>query len=265
MSAPEPVLPPPEAPHALGASRRPPVPGPPVAAVLTGSRRPAPATALGAVAVGFRRYSVSTGAVLGAAVVWLAVLALTGLSLFAAARGLGFVDSELVARTGRSMSRAVLTFEGRIFTATIGAVPATLALIACSSGGLRLVRTGAVRFADFFTVPRGVPTLAFIGLGAAVALVGALTFGGGAAAGLVFIFAGPAFVDSPRSALGAYRTSALLVGSRFWQTLLLAVLASVIAAGGFLVFLVGALWTLPAAGLAVVALYCGLRREMITA
>ena len=223
----------------------------------------APATATGAVRLGFSRYARRTGPVLAATLIWLLLLLLTGDGLLLLARNLGLTDTGFVESTGRTFARAQLTYGGRVLTETLGAIPATLALVACANGALRLVRTGRVRFLDFFHVPIGWQTAAFVGIGTAVAMVGALTFASGLVTGLLFMFAAPAFIDRPGDALAAYRTSSLMVGSRIGQVLLLWVIGAVLLVAGALVFVVGLLWAVPVAGIAVVAIYCGLRQERI--
>ncbi|MBN8880871.1 hypothetical protein EDD28_2641 [Salana multivorans] len=247
------------------------VSGPPVGR-FAGPPGVVPVSATRAVSDALSMFPRGVGTLCGlVAVVWVALAALS-LPLRLLTGDPGFLANGAVLLGTWSGWRTYLV--GAAAMLLSGLVTGVLTLL-LARGALRVVRTGALRFADCWSLPRGwfgyagviavltlLPALAPasstspVSVSSAVALVCLV-------ASLGLAFAPFALSDDPGRAGAAIGASLRLVRENLGQTLLLALLCLVVLALGALACFVGLVVAIPVAVTAYARLYVAIRGEEV--
>ncbi|TGO04372.1 hypothetical protein [Serinibacter arcticus] len=257
------------APQPFGAPQ--PYGAPPPYGVTGGSRRLAPATAGAATAFAFSRFGRAAGVLIAVTVVVGVLSIVLQLGLGAVLGAAGMADP-FATPTAVQEFRGGFTYIGNlVLTAVAAFVSAVLSLV-MTVGSLRIVRTGSASFTDFFDLPQG--WAGYAGGLTLLSTVPALVPSPGASvvlsllslvAWIAVLFAACHLVDAPGAPVAAFRASVSTVGAHLGQTLLLLLITFGLTVVGALACLVGLLVAVPVAAVALVALYCGFRQDVVPA
>ncbi|GMA30951.1 hypothetical protein [Litorihabitans aurantiacus] len=244
--------------------------GPP-GAPYGGSSRPAPATAGAATSLAFSRFGRAAGPMIGLFVILIAVSVALEFSLTSvlAAAGLEGPYGDL---TEAGFREDGLSYTGTLIVALVTAVVTGASALLLAIGSLRAVRTGSLRFSEFFALPRG--WAAYVGVAVALSVLPELlpSAGGGLVLGLaalvgwvLVLFVPHHLADSDQGFAAALAASARTVGANLGQVLLLMLISLGLVVAGTLACGVGLLAAVPIVSLALAALYTGFRGEVVPA